>query len=37
VHGFGPAEQFAADGNSQTVLEITAHWGDRDKNLEIFL
>jgi tRNA(Ile)-lysidine synthase len=36
AHEFGPAEQFTADAHSQTVLEITALWGARNKNLEIF-
>jgi hypothetical protein len=36
AHEFGPAEQYAADADSRTVLEITAFWSERDKNLEIF-
>ncbi len=36
AHKFGPAEQFAADEGSRTVLEITASWAERDKNFEIF-
>jgi tRNA(Ile)-lysidine synthase len=36
AHGFGPAQQYAADPDSRTVLEITAIWSERRKNLEIF-
>ncbi|MEX2304372.1 MAG: tRNA lysidine(34) synthetase TilS [Bryobacterales bacterium] len=36
AHEFGPAEQYAADADSRTVLEITAFWSEKDKNLEIF-
>jgi tRNA(Ile)-lysidine synthase len=35
AHGFGPAQQFAADRGSRTVLEITAFWSGGRKNLEI--
>jgi hypothetical protein len=35
AHEFGPAQQYAAGPNSRTVLEITAEWPDREKNLEI--
>jgi tRNA(Ile)-lysidine synthase len=35
AHGFGPAQQYAADADSRTVLEITAIWSERRKNLEI--
>jgi len=35
VHEFGPAQQYAADPDSRTVLEITAFWSERRKNLEI--
>jgi tRNA(Ile)-lysidine synthetase-like protein len=36
AHEFGPAKQYVADADSQMVLEITAFWAERDKNLEIF-
>jgi tRNA(Ile)-lysidine synthetase-like protein len=36
VHEFGPAQEYAADPDSRTVLEITAFWSERWKNLEIF-
>jgi tRNA(Ile)-lysidine synthase len=35
AHGFGPAQQYAADPDSRTVLEITASWSGERKNLEI--
>jgi tRNA(Ile)-lysidine synthetase-like protein len=35
AHGFGPAQQYAADPDSRTVLEITAFWSEGQKNLEI--
>jgi tRNA(Ile)-lysidine synthase len=35
AHGFGPAQQYAADPDSRTVLEITAFWSEGHKNLEI--
>jgi tRNA(Ile)-lysidine synthase len=35
AHEFGPAQQYAADRDSRTVLEITAVWSEREKYLEI--
>jgi len=35
AHEFGPAQQYTADPDSRTVLEITARWPERGKNLEI--
>jgi tRNA(Ile)-lysidine synthase len=35
AHQFGPAQQYAADAASRTVLEITAFWSEGRKNLDI--
>ncbi len=35
AHEFGPAQQYAANPESRTVLEITAFWSGDQKNLEI--
>jgi tRNA(Ile)-lysidine synthetase-like protein len=37
VHEFGPAQKYAAEPGTRTVLEITAFWSERRKNLEILL